>query len=75
MRRLGIVEDISHRGMLIVRPGFSPRLGDMAVDRRKREVGRVVGLVGPSSRPFVLIEPLRFGGKGSEMVGMTVFLA
>ena len=75
MKRLGLIEDVSYRGMLIVRPSFAVRIGAAVVDRRNRAVGKVVGTVGPATRPFVLIVPLRNGGKGFELVGAEVFLA
>jgi rRNA processing protein Gar1 len=74
LNHLGTIEDISYRGMLIVRPPFVPRTGAKVVDRRSRTIGRIVGLVGPVSKPFVLIEPLGDGGKGAGMVGMAVYL-
>jgi rRNA processing protein Gar1 len=75
LKRLGVVEDISHRGLLIVRAPLSPAIGSKVLDRRSREIGRIAGLVGPVSRPFILIEPLKHGGRGAELLGSTVYLA
>ena len=74
MKRLGVIEDVSYRGMFIVRPGYTPHRGAMVVDRRNREIGRVSGILGPVAKPFVLIEPLRHGGKGFAGVGAAVYL-
>ncbi len=75
MKRLGTIEDVSYRGMLIVRPDFRVHHGARVLDNRKRDVGTVVGVFGPAARPFVLIKPLRNGEKGADMVGATVFIA
>ena len=74
MKCLGVIEDVSYRGMLIVRSSFAPRTGTGVMSRRSVPLGRVAGVVGPVENPFVLVEPLRDGGKGANLVGTAVYI-
>ncbi|OGS42138.1 MAG: hypothetical protein A3K67_01055 [Euryarchaeota archaeon RBG_16_62_10] len=57
MRLLGVVQDISHDGRLIVKARFAPNPRDLVKDNLKGEVGRVVKVFGPVRSPYVAIEP------------------
>ena len=57
MRLLGVVQDISHDGKLIVKARFAPRIKEVVRDNLKSEVGRVSKVFGPVRAPYVAIEP------------------
>lgn len=57
MRLLGVVQDISHDGKLIVKARFAPNAREIVRDNLKGEVGRVAKVFGPVRSPYVAIEP------------------
>jgi RNA-binding protein len=57
LRLLGVVQDISHDGKLIVKARFAPRIKEVVRDNLKSEVGRVSKVFGPVRAPYVAIEP------------------
>ncbi len=57
MRLLGVVQDISHDGKLIVKARFAPKMRELVRDNLKAEVGRVTKVFGPVRSPYVAIEP------------------
>ncbi|MBU0623584.1 MAG: Gar1/Naf1 family protein [Candidatus Thermoplasmatota archaeon] len=57
LRLLGVVQDISHDGKLIVKARFAPNLKEFVRDNLKGEVGRVSKIFGPVRSPYVAIEP------------------
>lgn len=57
MRLLGVVQDISHEGKLIVKARFAPRIKEIVRDNLKGEVGRVSKVFGPTRSPYVAIDP------------------
>ncbi|MBE0518159.1 MAG: hypothetical protein IH630_02895 [Thermoplasmata archaeon] len=59
MQLLGVVQDISHDGRLIVKARFAPNVRTIVRDNLKGEVGRVVKVFGPTRSPYVAIEPRR----------------
>ncbi len=59
MRLLGVVQDISHDGKLIVKARFAPKMKELVRDNLKTEVGRVAKVFGPVRSPYVAIEPKR----------------
>ena len=59
MRLLGVIQDISHDGKLIVKARFAPNAREIVRDNLKGEVGRVTKVFGPVRSPYVAIEPRR----------------
>lgn len=57
MRLLGVVQDISHDGKLIVKARFAPEARQIVRDNLKGEVGRVTKVFGPVRSPYVAIDP------------------
>jgi rRNA processing protein Gar1 len=57
LRLLGVVQDISHDGKLIVKARFAPNVREIVRDNLKGEVGRVSKVFGPVRSPYVAIEP------------------
>ena len=57
MHLLGVVQDISHDGKLIVKARFAPNPKELVRDSLKGEVGRVSKVFGPVRSPYVAIEP------------------
>ncbi|MCK5292435.1 MAG: hypothetical protein KAR39_10525 [Thermoplasmata archaeon] len=57
MRRLGVITDITYSGLFLVRAEFAPKKGGIVLDPRKRRVGTVTRVFGPTKAPFVTIRP------------------
>jgi rRNA processing protein Gar1 len=57
LRLLGVVQDISHDGKLIVKARFAPNVREIVRENLKGEVGRVSKVFGPVRSPYVAIEP------------------
>jgi RNA-binding protein len=57
LRLLGVIQDISHDGKLIVKARFAPNNRELVRDNLKGEVGRVSKVFGPVRAPYVAIEP------------------
>ena len=57
MRLLGVVQDISHDGKLIVKARFAPNLREIVRDNLRGEVGKVSKVFGPVRSPYVAIDP------------------
>jgi len=57
LKLLGVVQDISHDGRLIVKARFAPRNGAVVRDNLKVTIGRVARVFGPVRLPYVAIRP------------------
>ena len=57
MRLLGVIQDISHDGKLIVKARFAPNPKEIVRDNLNAEVGRVSKVFGPVRAPYVAIDP------------------
>ncbi len=57
MRLLGVIQDISHDGKLIVKAKFAPNPKEIVRDNLNAEVGRVSKVFGPVRAPYVAIDP------------------
>jgi rRNA processing protein Gar1 len=73
LRLLGVVQDISHDGKLIVKARFAPNNREVVKDNVKTEIGRVVKVFGPARSPYVAIEP-RNGLKTIAVLGKEVYV-
>ncbi len=73
MRLLGVVQDISHDGKLIVKARFAPRIKEVVRDNLRSEVGRVSKVFGPVRAPYVAIEP-RKDMKTLAVLGKEVYV-
>jgi rRNA processing protein Gar1 len=57
MKTLGVVQDITRKGELLVRAGrLTVRRGPV-FDGRKRKIGRIKRAFGPVESPYVLVIP------------------
>ncbi len=57
MKLLGVVQDMSHDGKLIVKSRFAPKKGAIVRDNVKARVGRVARVFGPVRSPYVAVQP------------------
>jgi len=73
LRLLGVVQDISHDGKLIVKARFAPNLKELVRDNLKGEIGRVSKIFGPVRSPYVAIEP-RKEQKTLAVLGKEVYV-
>jgi len=59
MKKLGIVDNLSYDGSVLVRADFAPPRGAQVLDAKKSPVGRVSKVFGPVRRPFAAVRPSR----------------
>lgn len=83
MDYLGIVEEVTRDGRLIIRCRTLPNLGDQVFDSKRRRMGVVKRIFGPVEEPYLSVtpdeglDPLRLKGsetfynKGKEQNGKT----
>ncbi|MFB6093723.1 MAG: H/ACA ribonucleoprotein complex subunit GAR1 [Halanaeroarchaeum sp.] len=73
MRRAGTVERIA-QGLLVLRAADSTHasIGDTVIDERLEDVGRVVDVFGPVSRPYLAVTPEE-DVHGPALVGETLY--
>ncbi|MBS7287250.1 MAG: H/ACA RNA-protein complex protein Gar1 [Candidatus Freyarchaeota archaeon] len=57
MKRLGKVLHVSPSGNMIVQASTAPNIGSRVVDEKIREAGFVYDVIGPVSRPYVVVKP------------------
>ncbi|NLI74525.1 MAG: hypothetical protein GX369_07135 [Euryarchaeota archaeon] len=57
MKLLGVIQDITFDGRLVVRASFAPWPRDRVVDNRNRPLGQVRRVFGPVDSPYVMIDP------------------
>jgi len=72
MKRLGIVENLSYDGTVLVRSEFAPPLGAPVMDKREKHLGSVVKVFGPVQQPFTAIRPAQAPALG--LVGTDVYM-
>jgi len=73
MRRLGVVENLSYDGTVLVRADFAPPMGAPVVDKAGKPVGRVSKVFGPVKQPFTALRPQAKPALG--LLGSEVFLS
>ncbi|HEX9907572.1 MAG TPA: hypothetical protein VGB78_03785 [Thermoplasmata archaeon] len=73
VRLLGVVQDISHDGRLIVKARFAPIPREVVRDNVKGEIGKVAKVFGPVRTPYVAIEP-RHGLRTLAVLGKEVYV-
>jgi len=72
---LGVVRNISHRGLLIVKAETAPKKGTAVLDESRAELGRVTRVFGPVKGPYVTVKPAQ--GRERDLLrfmGMKVYV-
>lgn len=72
MKKLGIVDNISYDGSVLIRTDFAPERGAQILDNKKAPIGRVTKVFGPVRRPFVAVRPSR--KPTLSLIGSEVYL-
>jgi len=57
MKKLGVVDNISYDGSILIRTDFAPDRGAQVLDKKKVPIGRVMKVFGPVRKPFVAVRP------------------
>jgi len=55
---LGVVEDVSHEGLIIVRGDGVPEYGNRVYDSKRNMVGTVKRVFGPVDNPYISVMPV-----------------
>jgi len=54
---LGVVEEVTHDGNIIVRGTVTPEYGNTVYDSKKNKIGSVKRIFGPVDSPYVSVAP------------------
>ena len=54
---LGVVEDISHEGLIIVRGEVTPEYGNIVYNSERKKIGTVKRVFGPVKEPYISVVP------------------
>ncbi|MDR2865905.1 MAG: Gar1/Naf1 family protein [Methanomassiliicoccaceae archaeon] len=54
---LGVVEEVSHEGLIIVRGDVTPEHGNAVYDAKQKRIGTVKRIFGPVDRPYISVIP------------------
>jgi RNA-binding protein len=57
MKLLGVIQDITFDGKLVVRGAFAPYPRERVMDNRSKVLGQVRRVFGPVDSPYVMVEP------------------
>ena len=55
---LGVVEEVTHDGNIIVRGAVTPEYGNIVYDSKKNKIGSVKRIFGPVDGPYVSVAPV-----------------
>jgi len=55
---LGVVEEVTHDGNIIVRGTVTPEYGNIVYDSKKNKIGSVKRIFGPVDGPYVSVTPV-----------------
>lgn len=71
----GRVTTIDNRGNLIARSNKAPREGDRVLDRRRKQIGKVISVIGPVDTPYMVIKPWIKGDEDPmSLINQEVFI-
>ena len=72
MKRLGVVDNLSYDGSILVRADFAPRRGSQVLDRKRSAIGKVFKVFGPVKKPFASVRP--FKNPPLSIIGSEVYI-
>lgn len=59
MKALGELSHLTKGGNIVLRGGRVPEIYSSVVTQDHRRIGRVVDVVGPVSKPYIIVKPVR----------------
>lgn len=59
MKALGELSHLTKGGNIVLRGGGVPAIYSYVVTQDRKRIGRVVDVIGPVSKPYVLVKPVR----------------
>lgn len=72
-KKLGKIRNISSSGNYIVQSKFAPKIGSIVIDKRTKEIGKIINVFGNVKKPYVSIRP--FNRKNSiKLLNNEVYL-
>ncbi|MCL2143312.1 MAG: Gar1/Naf1 family protein [Methanomassiliicoccaceae archaeon] len=54
---LGVVEDVTHEGIIIVIGDVTPEYGNIVYDSKQKRIGSVKRIFGPVDGPYISVAP------------------
>ncbi len=72
MKKLGVVDNLSYDGSILVRADFAPYRGAQVLDKKRNVIGKVFKVFGPVKRPFTAIRP--FKNPPLSLIGSDVYI-
>lgn len=76
MKLIGEIENVSHKGLWILRSEITPQIGSKVYNQQKKIVGRITNVIGPVTRPYLLIKPVSKDSQEQlQLIGMKLYTA
>ena len=73
MKYLGKIDDIIFNGKFIVRTTFKPTIGTVIINKHKKRLGKILQILGPVKKPYVIISPLKNIKPTFNLIGTEVY--
>ena len=75
MQIIGEIENISSNGLWIIRSDHAPDIGSKVYDQHKHLVGRIINIIGPVKKPYILVRPkLNEKQKQLQIIGEKMYI-
>jgi RNA-binding protein len=57
LKFIGEIENVTYNGIWLIRSEFIPKIGSNVFNQQKLNVGRIINIIGPVSRPYIMVRP------------------
>jgi RNA-binding protein len=57
LKFIGEIENVTYNGIWLIRSEFVPKIGSNVFNQQKLNVGRIINIIGPVSRPYIMVRP------------------
>jgi len=75
LKLIGEIENVSYNGLWLIRSDAAPKIGSTVFNQQKKKVGRIVNVIGPVSRPYILVRPVGTVSENQlQIIGEKVYI-
>jgi len=74
LKFIGEIQNVSYNGLWLIRSETAPGIGLNVFNQQKQKVGRIVNIIGPVSRPYVLVRPARSKDPQLQIIGERLYI-
>lgn len=74
MKIIGEIQNVSYNGLWLIRSETAPGIGSDVFNQQKQKVGRIINIIGPVSRPYLLVRPARSRDTQLQIIGEKLYI-